>query len=119
MFWNRKALNWKVALWSLPFSCTRTVSSVGQLQHTVEGGKRGRQGHLVSSSKSVWGKAVRSLLWAVTQHAILWKHFDWWHLTYLRFSEVSLRGYEMAVVIPILQTEYSQGKTTFEKPHIW
>lgn len=32
MFWNRKALNWKVALWSFPFSCTRTVSSVGQLE---------------------------------------------------------------------------------------
>ena len=47
MFWNRKALNWKVALWSFPFSCTRTVSSVGQLEHT--GWREGSGGDKVTS----------------------------------------------------------------------
>ena len=47
MFWNRKALNWKVALCSFPFSCTRTVSSVGQLEHMGWG--EGRGGDKVAS----------------------------------------------------------------------
>lgn len=92
--------------------------------HGVGGGKGGRQGRLMNSSKSVWGTVTHSLFWAVTQRAILLKHFAWWHLTYLCFSGVSLRSYEMAAVIPILQStarvkKLLRSHTSGKPSHLW
>jgi hypothetical protein len=92
MFWNRKALNWKVALWSLPFSCTRTVSSVGQLMHM---GEARAQCHVEELQQGHWGKSTYRNSPLDLCGALCPLEKLWWVVAYLIFTITKSRRENM------------------------